>query len=268
MAKFSLWMAIHVIGPILGVLVCLLEAFGIIRFRNFYRYPIWEEKILFISNHPSFVEPVILPLMGFPWMNFPWIFYPWRKRIRFSLKWLTEFREEFFLAKKLVPISVPSKTDYYDKIYMEIFHELSIPVKRDGKPSEKMATVRALAKVLNEGGRVILFPEGGRTFKAAEKITSLKGKEIGVLKEGAALLALLTSARVVPVWVEGSDKFLPNKGRLRFLRFWNLRHRITINIGYPFVLNRSDFPRSLKNARRKASQIITQALLETGDEIG
>jgi 1-acyl-sn-glycerol-3-phosphate acyltransferase len=265
MTKLSLWIAIHIMGPILGILVCFLEALTIIRFRNFHRYPVWEEKVLIVSNHPSLVEPVILPLMGFPWMNFPWAFAPLRRRIKLSLKWFEEFKKEFFLAKKLVPISVSDKKNYYDKIYMELLRELNIPVKRDGSASERLATVRALTRVLNEGGRIILFPEGGRTFKTTEKIKSPGGNEIGVLKEGAALLALLTGARVVPVWVDGSDKFLPNNSKFPFPRIW---HRITINIGHSFVLDRSGFPKSLKEARRAASQIIARILLETGDEIG
>lgn len=264
MRKFNLWLATYVIGPILGVIFCLLEAVRIIKFHNFNRYPIWEEKLIIISNHPSLLEPVILPLMGFPWMNFPWVFSPLWLRIKPSLNWAREFREEFFLTKKLIPVSVPDKRNYYDKVYMGLIRGLNIPVKRDGTAKDRMSTVLALKEVLDQGGRIILFPEGGRTYKAKEKIKNPKGKELGRLKEGAALLALQTGAKIVPVWVEGSDKFLPN-GRFFFPRFWN---RITITIGNPFFLEKSSLPKSFREARKTASHRIAEALLETGDELG
>lgn len=266
MKKFNLWLATYVIGPVLSVVICLLEAFRIIKFQHFNRYPIWEEKVIVISNHPSLLEPVILPLMGFPWMNFPWVFSPLWLRIKPSLNWAREFREEFFLTKKLIPVSVPDKRNYYDKAYMGLIRELNIPVKRDGTASDRMATVLALKEVLEQGGRIILFPEGGRTYKAKEKIKSPKGRALGKLKEGAALLAILTGAKIVPVWIEGSDKFLPND-KFPLPRFW---HRITINIGKPFTLNKSNLSAlsKSKDIRKAANQIITQALLETGDEVG
>ena len=264
MRKFNLWLVTYIVGPVFGVIICLLEAVRIIKFRHFNRYPIWEEKLIIVSNHPSLLEPVILPLMGFPWMNFPWVFSPLWSRIKPSLSWAKEFRKEFFLQKKLIPVSVPDKRNYYDKAYMGLIRELNIPVKRDGTAKDRMSTVLALKEVLNQGGRIILFPEGGRTYKAKEKIKSLKGKELGKLKEGAAFLAIETGAKIVPVWVEGTDKFLPND-KLPFLRFW---HRITINIGNPFFLDKPVSTKSFRKTRKTASHRIAQSLLETGDEMG
>jgi len=202
--------------------------------------------------------------MGFPWMNFPWAFSPLWLRIKPSLSWAREFRKEFFLQKKLIPVSVPDKKNYYDKAYMGLIRGLNIPVKRDGTAKDRMSTVLALREVLNQRGRIILFPEGGRTYKSKEKIQSLKGKEIGRLKGGVALLALQTGAKIVPVWVEGTDKFLPN-GKFFLPRLW---HRITINIGNPFFLDSATPHRSFRETRKAASHRIVQALLETGDEMG
>ena len=62
--------------PAIGIFICLLEAAGRIKFLYFTRFPIWEEKLIMVSNHPSLVEPVLLPMIGFPWTNFPWVFSP------------------------------------------------------------------------------------------------------------------------------------------------------------------------------------------------
>ena len=64
-------------------------------------------------------------------------------------------------------------------------------------------TLRAALRVLEGGGAVLVFPEGTR------------GDE-GVLREakpGAALLAVLSGASVVPVFVRGSGRAWP-RGRL------------------------------------------------------
>ena len=74
------------------------------------------------------------------------------------------------------------------------------PVRREGADA---GALRAALRVLEGGGAVLVFPEGTR------------GDE-GVLREakpGAALLAVLSGASVVPVFVRGSGRAWP-RGRL------------------------------------------------------
>ncbi len=254
----------YLLGPLLGLLICLLEALRRIKFLNFYRFPIWEERLIIVSNHPSMLEPVILPLMGFPWMNFPWIFSPSWQKIRFSLKWFKQLQEEFLRQKRWTPVSTPDKQNFYDPPYLGVLQPVNEPINRKGDAArDRMATFLNLKKILENGGRVIIFPEGGRTFKAPEKIKSLSGRELGVLKDGAALLVLLTGARVLPIWVEGTDKVLPNK-KPYIPRLWR---QSIFNVGESFVLDRKALPGNLKEQRRAATEIIRQSLLRTGDEI-
>lgn len=246
----------YLLGSALGVIVCLLEAFGRIKFLHFERFPIWEEKLIMVSNHPSLLEPVILPLAGFPWMNFPWIFSPLWSRVKFSLYWFKELQKEFSLYKKLTPANVSDRQNFYDPPFWRLFQGINVPVNRNGRAQGRISTVSALREILENGGRVLVFPEGTRTFKAIRKgrITSTNGKEVGKLKDGAGWLALSTGARVLPIWVEGTDKVLPNN-KLPLPRLW---HRIIIKIGNPFVVHGS--------TRQEATLEITQALLELADE--
>jgi len=217
--------------PLLGIIICLLEAFGRIRFVRFDRFPIWEEKMIIVANHPSLLEPLLLPLMGFPWMNFPWVFSPLWTQVRFSFRWFKDLRKEFVLQRKLVPANVPDKQNFYDPPYMGLFQGINVPVDRNGSAGGRIGTVLALKKILEDGGRVLIFPEGGRTLKAVQRPGGINNSEkLGGLKDGAAWLALKTGARIVPVWVQGTDKVLPN-GKFPFPR---LNHRITIKIGEPF----------------------------------
>jgi 1-acyl-sn-glycerol-3-phosphate acyltransferase len=246
------------VGTTLGILVCLLEAFGRIKFLYFERFPIWDEKLIIVSNHPSLLEPVILPLMGFPWMNFPWVFSPLWSRIKFPLSWFKELQKEFSLPKKLIPANTPDKNNFYDPLYMRLFQGINVPVDRSRGAQGRIGTVRALKKVLENGGRVLIFPEGTRTFKAIQKceVKSANGSKLGKLKDGAAWLALKTNAWILPIWVEGTEKVLPNN-KFHIPRLW---HRTTIRIGLPFLVQ--------GNTRKEATSEIAQALLELADEKG
>lgn len=256
----------YLLGPFLGIMVCLLETVRIIDIRHFDRYPLWEGKIIIVSNHPSLLEPVLIPLLGFPWMNFPWIFSPLWSRVKFSLNWFKELQKEFSLQRKLVPVNAPDKKNFYDPPYMGLLQGINIPVDRDGGMRQRSSAASALKQILESGGRILIFPEGTRTFKTKPETRrrTENGKELGELKDGAAWLALTTGAKIVPVWVEGSDRFFPNN-ELPIPRFW---HRVTINIGKTFTLDKINHPGSPKSARKRGSEIIAHALLETGDELG
>jgi len=246
----------YFVGPILGLFICVLETFGRIKFLHFERFPIWEEKLIIVSNHPSLLEPFILPLMGFPWMNFPWIFSPLWSRIKFSLKWFRELQKEFTLPKKLIPASAPDKNNFYDPLYLRLFREINIPVDRNGKARGRICSILALRRILDNGGRVLIFPEGGRTFKAIRrgKTRSTNGCCLGELKEGAAWLALKTDAEILPIWVDGTDRVLPNN-KFPIPRFW---HKVTVKIGSPFKVQ--------SNTRQGATLEIARSLLTVADE--
>ena len=246
----------YLVGPTLGILICLLEASGRLKFLHFERFPLWQGKLIIVSNHPSLLEPVVLPLIGFPWMNFPWVFSPLWSRIKFSLHWVRELQKEFSLQKKLIPANVPDKENFYDPPYLRLFQGVNVPVDRNGGPQGRISTVSALRRTLQNGGRVLIFPEGTRTFKAIENsgVRSANGKELGKLKDGAAWLALKTNAQILPIWVTGTDKVLPNN-KFPLPRLW---HRIVIKIGTPFLVQ--------GNTRQEATLEITQALLELADE--
>lgn len=246
----------YLFGPFAGVIFCLYEASGRIKFIHFERFPMWEENLIIISNHPSLLEPVLLPFMGFPWMNFPWVFSSHWRRVKFSLVWFSHLRKEFNMPKKLIPVNVPDRQNFFDYGFWKVFQGINIPVDRNGKPQGRISTIMALKDILTDGGRVLIFPEGGRTYKAVKrgKSKSPGNKEIGKLKHGASWLALATGARILPIWVEGTDKVLPND-KLPIPRLW---HRITVKIGVPFSISRME--------REEATSEITKALLVLADE--
>jgi 1-acyl-sn-glycerol-3-phosphate acyltransferase len=121
--------------------------------------------VLIVSNHSSLVDP---PLVG-----------------GMSPRPLT------FLAKAEL-FRVP--------LFGRLIHALNArPVRREGADAKAL---RAALKVLEEGGALLVFPEGTRGVE-------------GVLrpaKAGAGMLAVLSGAAVVPAYIRGSGAAWP-RGR-------------------------------------------------------
>ncbi len=159
---------------------------------------------IIISNHPSLLEPILLPLIFF-------------KRF---------FRHPI----KLSPWSTPDRKNFFDKLIFSPLRVRSVPIER-GNARKGMKALLKIRDIINNGGVVIIFPEGGRTFKGESFFYSRNGKRMRSLKGGIGWLALKTKASILPVWVDNTDYFLPN--RKTWPRF---RKKIVINIGEPFIL--------------------------------
>ncbi len=94
----------------------------------------------------------------------------------------------------------------------------AFPVKRGQADRQAL---RAASDVLAKGGVVGMFPEGTRS----------KTGRMNKAHPGAALLAILTSATVLPVAITGTD-------RLRSISSLLTRPPITVRVGRPFTLRR------------------------------
>ena len=95
------------------------------------------------------------------------------------------------------------------------------PVRREGADA---SALRTSLRVLQEGGVLLVFPEGTR------------GPE-GTLREpkaGVGMLAALSGAPVVPVFVEGSGRAWPRGRRLP------RPAKVTVTFGPPKVFERKD----------------------------
>ena len=97
-------------------------------------------------------------------------------------------RELYFLAKEEL-FDIP--------LFGRLIHALNArPVKRDGSDSRALKTA---LKLLSENRAILLFPEGTRGVEG----------QLGEGKPGAGMLAVMSGAPVVPVYVSGTAKALP-----------------------------------------------------------
>jgi 1-acyl-sn-glycerol-3-phosphate acyltransferase len=120
----------------------------------------------------------------------------------------------------------------------------AFPVKRG--EADRTAFKNTLA-MLAEERVVCIFPEGGRQA----------GGALGVAEPGAALFALKTGCPVVPVYVEGTNRALDERGRLH-------RARVTVTFGKPFTFPKGRADRETLDA---AGRELMAAIARTRDEM-
>jgi 1-acyl-sn-glycerol-3-phosphate acyltransferase len=234
-----------VVGTIGGILICLFEVVRIIRFRNYARLPLWEGKLILASNHPGWLDIVVLPLLYFPW----W-FGELLGRISDFLTWpLKVIKREsissiFTKDFKKIPVSTADKHNFRYFGWVLEGWNIFIDRREDGI-RERGSALRKAVDILENNGRIIIFPGGGRDFKAEEKGDGIYDIETRQLilrrpKPGIGWTVKRSGATIVPIRLEGTDRVLPNKANGRipdFLRFERylprLWHTTTIKIGEP-----------------------------------
>jgi 1-acyl-sn-glycerol-3-phosphate acyltransferase len=224
-------LVVYSAGVFLAVIFWLLQLLRRIKVKNPRRIPPWQKNMLIVSNHPSLIETVLIPSLFFG----EYVFHP----------------------LQFLPRSTPDKNNFYDPWYFFWLRPVSIPIDREAGTFKE--AFRAMLDVLQSGKRLILFAEGGRTFKGQEFVYSSSGKRLRKLVGGAGLLARRSQSVILPVWVEGVDHKSFNKFFL-LLGLWGFwRYRMTIKIGQPFDVN--DQP-----GAEQATRQIEQKLLELADE--
>ncbi len=181
--KITILFLLYPFGIILLFFLGLLRALNVINILHKERLSFNKRGLIVISNHPSLLEPIIIPLL---------------------------FYKDYLISPiKLRPFSTPDKSNYYDKWYWYwMLRLLSVPIDRGNRRSEVTAFFR-MAEIINSEGILILFPEGGRTDNGTDFHYSRKGKRIRILKQGIASLISRTGASVLYIWVEGAEKVMP-----------------------------------------------------------
>ncbi len=230
--KILIVLAIYTMGLLLGLFLYLLRILGWVKVEHWERFPKRQKRILVVSNHPSLIEVVLVPVLFFrDYILHPFNFTPW---------------------------NVPDKKNYFDNLYWSWAKVRLIPIdrKNDRKAFKSLMRIK---EILSLDGIVVLFPEGGRTFKGEGFFTSdKKGKKLRILKEGVGWLILKTNPLIVPVWIDGAEKVLPNKlDKLYHCipRFWK---GMTVKIGEPMHIE--------GKKKEEITQEIALTLLKLADE--
>ena len=239
--KILIVLAIYTIGTLFGVLVLFLRIIGVIRVLNWDRFPkyhqnpeLFKHGLIVVSNHPSLLEPLLVSALFFSQC----IIHPF----------------------KLSPWNIPEEKNY-KRWYWQWANVRIIWLNRENSKKARQTFIK-VKDTVNSGGIVVIFPEGGRTFKREKLYSRTGNKQIAILQEGIGLLIRKTDAPVLFIWVEGSDEFFPNtiwiegkRSRFPFPRFWK---KITVKIG-PTV-------RFEKVSKEEITQQVAARLLKLADE--
>lgn len=125
---------------------------------------------LIAANHTSFLDPSIVAV------SFP--------------------EEIHFLARKSL---------FNNPVFGAFIRNLNAhPISGDGKD---MAVFRAVSEILYKGKKVLLFPEGKRSFDGT----------LLPLKQGVALMAHKNNVPIIPCWIEGSIQAWPRHKKMPHL---------------------------------------------------
>ena len=235
--KVLVVLAIYTIGLLLGLLLYFLRflnrvhaGWGI-KIQNWDRFPKKQKGVLVIANHTSLLEVILVPVLFFrDYILHPFNFSPW---------------------------SVPDKRNYFDRWYWAWAKIRLIPIDREDN-RKALRALKRIKETLDLGGIVILFAEGGRTFKGKEFFYSKKGKKIRQLKAGVGWLILQTNPLVVPLWIDGAEKVLPNKRHKLYHCLPNFGNCVTVKVGKPIHIK--------GNNKTEITQKVALSLLKLADE--
>jgi 1-acyl-sn-glycerol-3-phosphate acyltransferase len=160
------------------------------------------------SNHASYLDP---PLVGIACRT-----------------------ELYFLARK---------TLFRNPVFGRILTRVnSLPVDL---AKGDLTAIRAIIKLLKEGKRTVIFPEGTRTLTG----------EIQAARPGIGMVIAKTLAPVVPMRIFGSYEAWPKGGKLK-------RAPITVVVGKPLYFSAEDFPQNDRAAYQRASERVLAAIAD------
>lgn len=245
---FSISFSIYFIGTLGGILMCFLEALRRIQFHNYENLPLWEGKLILASTHPSWLDVVIVPLLYFPWWfreilkrSKDFFILPIRVIEKKPLGDI--FTEDF----KDIPVSMADK--YNLRSFRWLLEDLALFINREeDKITARSTLLRRAIEILKDNRRIVIFPGGGRDFRAEQYddgIYDIKTRRLilRMPKPGIGQMVKSTGAPIVPIRLEGTDKVLPNQYNERLpsflkwtrylLRVW---HPVIIKIGKPIRL--------------------------------
>jgi 1-acyl-sn-glycerol-3-phosphate acyltransferase len=180
---------------------------GAFQYRAYGQENIIEDgPAIMAANHQSFLDP---PLVGITCRN-----------------------ELYFLARK---------TLFEKKLLGPIISRVNaLPVDLS---RGDLTALRAVLKLLKEGHRTVIFPEGTR---------SLTG-QIQVARPGIGMIIARTLAPVVPMRIFGSFDAWPKGGKIR-------RHAITVVVGKPLRFKKEEFAAHNREVYQRVSEQVLAAI--------
>ncbi len=195
--KFGVFLLFLILGVPAWLLIAVMVFSGRLKIKG-WRFLKLDKGVIVISNHPSLIEPALLPCL---------------------------------LAINVIygklPISAPDSLNYYNKFWFAPFRLVCVPIFR-GEPRLELLTMDLMRKLVELGHILVLFSEGGRTFKGdylrKGYLTTKEGERIRRFPRGLRRLFVDLDCYIAFIWCRGMDKI--SKNTLNFsltsmlFRYW------------------------------------------------
>ena len=205
-----IWTVGNIIEPIFWALVLL----RVVRISGYSRLlrSAWKGRLIIAANHPSLVETVLIPGLGWPWMLVSRRYYFW-----------------YMPDRHLFPG------------WLKWFHTATRGIEVDRRDSQLRYNIRAIqkaVKVLQRPNSLVVHVEGGRTFKWRLRQVELlqRGdRQLAEVKVGVFTLAKRSGAHVLPLWVGMTpERQLRTSYRQGFGALFSYKYGpITLNFDHP-----------------------------------
>jgi 1-acyl-sn-glycerol-3-phosphate acyltransferase len=207
----AFFVLVCIFGVVLGLIFTVLRFTGKVKVKGALPKK-WERGLLLVSNHPSLLETVLIPLLFFPRILFnPFQYLPWSTPDRRNFE---NFTTRWYLRWiRLFPVIPVERGQIVTAVQIHEF-------------------VERVVRKLKEKKAVVIFPEGGRTSSGKIELISRKGKKMRKLKSGVSKIIAMSNCLTVPLWIDKTELVLPRGARIpKFLR----AEEIVIKIGKPII---------------------------------
>jgi 1-acyl-sn-glycerol-3-phosphate acyltransferase len=147
------------------------------------------------------------------------------------------------------PLSFLAKAELFKiPLFGRLIHGLNArPVRREGADA---SALREALRTLAEGRALLIFPEGTRGAEG----------QLREAKAGAGMLAVLSGAPVIPVYITGSGRAWPKGQRLP------RRSQVKVAFGPPLTFGDPE-GRARKERYAEASRVMMAAIAELRDQV-
>jgi 1-acyl-sn-glycerol-3-phosphate acyltransferase len=178
------------------------------------RHTLSSGGTLFVANHPSLIETIALPALLSPWH--------WNKKSAHQ------------------PYSVADSRLFGRHSEWLYEHFCCITVHRNELSStgKSWRTVRSCLHKLTNQGRLIVYPEGGRTCKGNEWI-HYKHRVVRSCNSTIVKLANHTHATIVPVWIDHGDCSTPQSLLRGYYKLF-FQEKLVVTFGSPITFSSAE----------------------------
>ncbi len=235
MESFLFWTMTYPAGMFMVYVVFDLVRDGLIEIRGWDKFPHGEGGVLLVPNHPSLIEPFIMIALF--------------------------VRALLINPKKLGPYTIADDNNFVSSpLCWPVKSHLFPIIRKENKSAEETAknvlSIEKAELTLKNGGNVLIFAEGTRSYKAKEVLTSPAGSRIGKLQGGLAVLVTRSKPKTVPVWVEIKWLWKITIGK----KMYRFPRKVLVNIGDPIRFDDRARPKAVLGT-------LETTLLELGDQL-